>query len=426
MEQGMKAAQQLDGHAISPAEPVSRKTFDEVMVPTYAPSAMVPVRASGLEVWDQEGRQYLDFTAGIGVTSLGHCHPAVVDALQVQAATLWHVGNVYTNEPVLRLARALTSATFAERAFFANSGAEANEAAFKLARKYAHGKFGAHKSRIVSCINSFHGRTLFTVSVGGQSKYTEGFEPLPPDINHIPFNDIEAAHAAITDDVCAVVVEPVQGEGGVMPASPEYLKALREFCDQTGALLIFDEVQCGMGRTGKLFAYMHYDVTPDILTSAKALGNGYPIGAMLTTQAIASAFSVGAHGTTYGGNPLATAVALKVVQTINTPAFLARVREASQTLVHKLEGVIGDYPQVFAQVRGRGLMLGMVLTDAWRGRAKDIIKAAEANGLMLLVAGPDVVRLLPALVVSDAQIDEGVVRLRRALDEMLAPASPAK
>ena len=422
----MKAVQQTDDHAISPTEPVSRKTFDEVMVPTYAPSAMVPVRASGLEVWDQEGRQYLDFTAGIGVTSLGHCHPAVVDALQAQAATLWHVGNVYTNEPVLQLARALTSATFAERAFFANSGAEANEAAFKLARKYAHGKFGAHKSRIVSCFNSFHGRTLFTVSVGGQSKYTEGFEPLPPDINHIPFNDIEAARAAITDDVCAVVVEPVQGEGGVMPASPEYLQALRALCDQTGALLIFDEVQCGMGRTGKLFAYMHYDVTPDILTSAKALGNGYPIGAMLTTQAIASAFSVGAHGTTYGGNPLATAVALKVVQTINTPAFLARVTEASQTLVHKLEGVMRDYPQVFAQVRGRGLMLGMVLTDAWRGRAKDITKAAEANGLMLLIAGPDVVRLLPALVVSDAQIDEGVARLRRALDELMAPASPAK
>jgi succinylornithine transaminase family protein len=426
MEHGMNAVQQLDNDAISCAEPVSRKTFDEVLVPTYAPSAMVPVRASGLDLWDQEGRQYLDFTAGIGVTSLGHCNPDVIQALHAQAAKLWHVGNGYTNEPVLQLARALTSATFADRAFFANSGAEANEAAFKLARKYAHGKFGAHKSRIISCVNSFHGRTLFTVSVGGQSKYTEGFQPLPPEIDHIPFNDIEAARAAITDDVCAVVVEPVQGEGGVMPATPEYLKVLRELCDKTGALLIFDEVQCGMGRTGKLFAYMDYGVTPDILTSAKALGNGYPIGAMLTTQAIASAFTVGAHGTTYGGNPLASAVALQVVQTINTPAFLARVNEASQKLVQKLEVVARDYPKVFAQVRGRGLMLGMVLADAWRGRAKDITKAAEANGLMLLIAGPDVVRFLPALVVSDAQIDEAAVRLRRALDEVLAPASSAK
>ena len=422
----MKAVQQLDIDAIPGAEPVSRKTFDEVMVPTYAPSAMVPVRAAGLDLWDQEGKQYLDFTAGIGVTSLGHCNPAIVNALQAQAAKLWHVGNGYTNEPVLQLARTLTSATFADRAFFCNSGAEANEAAFKLARKYAHARFGAHKSRIISCVNSFHGRTLFTVSVGGQAKYTEGFEPLPPEINHIPFNDIDAARAAITDDVCAVVVEPVQGEGGVMPASPEYLNALREFCDSTGALLIFDEVQCGMGRTGKLFAYMEYGVTPDILTSAKALGNGYPIGAMLTTEAVASAFTVGAHGTTYGGNPLASAVALQVVQTINAPAFLARVTEASKKLVQSLEAVMRDYPQVFAQVSGRGLMLGMVLTDAWRGRAKDITKSAEANGLMLLIAGPDVVRLLPALVISDSQIDEGINRLRRALDALLAPASPVK
>ena len=416
----MNSIQRVDMTAISHAEPVARQTFDEVMVPTYAPSAMVPVRAQGLYLWDQSGKQYLDFTAGIGVTSLGHAHPAIVDALRAQAEKLWHVGNGYTNEPVLQLARALTSATFADRAFFCNSGAEANEAAFKLARKYAHGKFGSHKSRIVSCVNSFHGRTLFTVSVGGQPKYTEGFEPLPPELQHIPYNDIEAARAAITDDVCAVVVEPVQGEGGVVPADAEYLKALREFCDAKGALLIFDEVQCGMGRTGNLFAYMGYGIAPDILTSAKALGNGYPVGAMLTTEAMASAFTVGAHGTTYGGNPLAAAVALKVLQTINTPVFLARVKDASQNLVAKLEAVASDYPQVFAKVRGSGLMLGMVLADAWRGRAKEVAKAAEAEGLMLLIAGPDVVRLLPALLVSDAQIDEGIALLRRALESMLA------
>lgn len=416
----MTATQRLDTKAISDTEPVTRKTFDEVMVPVYAPSTMVPVRAHGLDLWDQDGKHYLDFTAGIGVTSLGHTHPAIVETLCAQAEKLWHVGNGYTNEPVLQLARALTAATFADRAFFCNSGAEANEAAFKLARKYAHTRFGPSKSRIVSCINAFHGRTLFTVSVGGQPKYTEGYEPLPAELLHIPFNDIDAAHAAIGDDVCAVVVEPVQGEGGVLPADVEYLKALRALCDASGALLIFDEVQCGMGRTGDLFAYMGYGVTPDILTSAKALGNGYPVGAMLTTDDVASAFTVGAHGTTYGGNPLAASVALKVLQTINAPDFLARVKQASATLVQKLEAIKNDYPQVFAQVRGRGLMLGMVLTDAWRGKAKDITKAAEAQGLMLLIAGPDVVRLLPALVVSDAQIEEAQMRVRRALDLVLS------
>ncbi len=402
------------------ARPVTRKTFDDVIVPTYAPSAMVPVRASGLDLWDQDGKHYLDFTGGIAVTALGHANPAIVAALQRQAEKLWHVGNGYTNEPVLRLASALTEATFADRAFFCNSGAEANEAAFKLARKYAHGKFGAEKSRIVSCFNSFHGRTLFTVSVGGQSKYTEGFEPLPPAIDHIAFNDIEAARAAIGPDVCAVVVEPVQGEGGVMPADAAYLKALRELCDANNALLIFDEVQCGMGRTGDLFAYMGYGVTPDIMTVAKALGNGYPVGAMLTTNEIAEAFSVGAHGTTYGGNPLASAVALEVLSTINTPTFLARVKQVSATLRQALDKILADYPQVFGEVRGKGLMIGMVLKAGYAGRAKEIAKAAEVQGLMVLIAGPDVVRLLPALVVSDAQITEFDRLLRLALDQFLA------
>jgi succinylornithine aminotransferase len=399
---------------------VDRDTFDQVMVPTYAPSNMVPVRALGLDLWDQDGKRYLDLTGGIAVTALGHSHPAIMQALHEQAGKLWHVGNGYTNEPVLRLARAFTEATFAERAFFCNSGAEANEAALKLARKYAHVNAGAHKTRIVSCLNSFHGRTLFTVSVGGQAKYTEGFEPLPPDITHIAYNDFAAAQNAIGDDVCAVVVEPVQGEGGVVPAAPGYLQKLRELCDACGALLIFDEVQCGMGRTGELFAYMGYGVTPDILTVAKALGNGYPVAAMLTTDKIAAAFSAGAHGTTYGGNPLAAAVALKVLQTINTREFLARVKQAGQRLRQTLQTITADYPQVFSGVRGSGLMLGMVLSDAYAGRAKEIAKAAEANGLMVLIAGPDVVRFLPALVISDAQIDEGNHLMRRALDAFLA------
>lgn len=404
--------------------PVTRQTFDEVLVPTYAPSAIVPVRASGLDLWDQEGKQYLDFTAGIAVTALGHCHPVLVKALCAQVETAWHFANGHTNEPVLRLAQALTAATFAERAFFCNSGAEANEAAFKLARKHAHAKSGPNKSRIVSCANSFHGRTLFTVSVGGQAKYTEGYEPLPPLIDHIPYNDIEAARAAIGDDVCAVVVEPVQGEGGVVPATRDYLQALRDLCDKTGALLIFDEVQTGMGRTGDLFAYMGYGVTPDILTSAKALGNGYPIGAMLTTTAIASTFSVGSHGTTYGGNPLAATVALNVLAIINTPEFLGRVKQASAVLVETLQAVIKDYPQVLASVRGSGLLLGVPLAEGCRGRAKEITKACEAQGLMLLIAGPDVLRLAPALVVSDAQIAQADRLLRAGLDAFLA--TPAK
>jgi succinylornithine aminotransferase len=400
--------------------PVSRQTFDEVLVPTYAPAAMVPVRASGLDVWDQDGKHYLDFTAGIAVSSLGHANPVLVDALTKQINTLWHLGNGYTNEPVLRLALALTEATFADRAFFCNSGAEANEAALKLARKYAHTKFGPHKSRIVSCLSSFHGRTLFTVSVGGQSKYTEGFEPLPQEINHIPYNDIEAARAAITDDVAAVIVEPIQGEGGVIPGNPEYLQALREFCDRTGALLVFDEVQSGVGRTGPLYAYMDAGVTPDILTSAKALGNGYPIGAMLTTEEIAQHFGVGSHGTTYGGNPLAATVALNVIETINQPAFLARVREASAKIFANLEKLAADYPQVFGQVRGMGLLIGLPLTGAWQGRAKDITKAAEKLGLMLLIAGPDVIRLAPALIVSDQQILDADRILRQAVDTIVA------
>jgi succinylornithine transaminase family protein len=400
--------------------PVTRQTFDEVLVPTYAPAAMVPVRGSGLDVWDQEGKHYLDFTSGIAVSSLGHCNPLVVEALTRQANTLWHVGNGYTNEPVLRLASSLIDATFADRAFFANSGAEANEAALKLARKYAHGKFGAHKSRIVSCYASFHGRTLFTVSVGGQSKYTEGFEPLPPSINHINYNDIESARAAITDDVAAVIVEPIQGEGGVIPGDVEFLKTLRELCDQTGALLIFDEVQSGVGRTGALYDYMNVGVTPDILTSAKALGNGYPIGAMLTTNEIAQYFAVGSHGTTYGGNPLATTVALAVVEQINQPAFLERVRTASAKVFANLDKLVADYPQLFGKARGKGLLIGLPMADAHKGRSKDYTKVAEKLGLMLLIAGPDVVRLAPSLIVSDAQIEDADRIMRAAADAFLA------
>ncbi|KAB2840135.1 MAG: acetylornithine/succinylornithine family transaminase [Burkholderiales bacterium] len=402
--------------------PVDRATFDRVMVPTYAPAAWLPVRGKGCWLWDQDGRQYLDFTAGIAVSGLGHAHDAVVATLTEQAQRLWHVGNGYTNEPVLRLATALTEATFADRAFFANSGAEANEAAFKLARKWAHSRHGAGKSRLVACFNAFHGRTLFTVSVGGQAKYTEGYEPLPAGITHLAFNDVDALRAAMGPDVCALVIEPVQGEGGVTPATPEFLRAARELATAHQALLIFDEVQCGMGRTGALYAYMDAGVVPDILTTAKALGNGFPIGAMLTTEEIASAFSVGAHGSTYGGNPLAAAVALKVFETISEPRFLSRVREAGERLREGLEALVAAHPQVFARLRGRGLMLGMVLAEGFKGRAKELTRLTEAENLLLLIAGPDVVRVVPPLIVSDDEIDEALRRLARAVGAFVGKA----
>ncbi|RBH48911.1 aspartate aminotransferase family protein, partial [Pseudomonas sp. MWU13-2860] len=244
----------------------------------------------GSRVWDQSGREFIDFAGGIAVNSLGHCHPELVAALTEQASKLWHVSNVFTNEPALKLGKLLTETTFAERVFFCNSGAEANEAAFKLARKYGSDHFGPEKNQILACKNSFHGRTLFTVSVGGQPKYTEGFGPVPGGIAHFDYNDIESLKAAISDQTCAVVIEPIQGEGGVMPADKAFLEAARQLCDQHNALLVFDEVQSGVGRTGSLFAYQEYGVTPDILSSAKAIGGGFPIGAMLTTEKVAKSF----------------------------------------------------------------------------------------------------------------------------------------
>lgn len=401
---------------------VTRHTFDEVIVPTYAPSAFIPVRGSGLNLWDQEGKQYLDLTAGIAVSGLGHAYPTLVETLKKQVETLWHVSNYYTNEPVLRLGKALTEATFADKAFFCNSGGEANEAALKLARRWAHDKFGPQKARIISFNQSFHGRTLFTVSVGGQPKYSEGFGPLPAMIAHIPYNDIEAVRAVMADDVCAVIVEPIQGEGGVMPATTAFLKTIRELCDRHNALLIYDEIQTGMGRTGKLFSYMDYDVVPDILTSAKALGNGFPIGAMLTTDEIAAVFTIGAHGTTYGGNPLAASVACEIMGIINTPDFLSRVTSAGEQLKNMLERIVSTYPHVFSMVRGKGLMLGLVMSAACLGRAKEITAAAEKNGLLLLLAGPDVIRFVPPLIITNEHIREAETLLRCSIDEWVKSA----
>lgn len=398
-------------------DPVQRADFDQVMVPNYAPAGFIPVRGAGSRVWDQRGRELIDFTGGIAVNALGHCHPALVTALTEQANTLWHISNVFTNEPALRLAHKLIDATFAERVFFCNSGAEANEAAFKLARRVAFDTFGEDKYEIIAATNSFHGRTLFTVSVGGQPKYSDGFGPKIQGISHVPYNDIEALRAAVSAKTCAVVLEPIQGEGGVMPADLAYLQAARELCDQHDALLIFDEVQTGMGRSGSLFAYQHFGVTPDILSSAKSLGGGFPIGAMLTTEALAKHLAVGTHGTTYGGNPLACAVAEAVIDVINTPQVLAGVKAKQQRFKTTLEK-LGEQYGVFSQVRGLGLLIGAVLTDAWKGKAKAILDAAAAQGVMVLQAGPDVVRFAPSLVVEDVDIEEGLARFERALVQL--------
>lgn len=398
---------------------VQRADFDQFMVPNYAPAAFVPVRGLGSRVWDQSGRELIDFAGGIAVNVLGHCHPALVAALTKQANTLWHISNVFTNEPALRLGKKLVEATFAERVFFCNSGAEANEAAFKLARRVAHDRFGPEKHEIIAATNSFHGRTLFTVSVGGQPKYSDGFGPKIQGITHVPYNDLEALKAAISDKTCAVVLEPIQGEGGVLPADKAYLEGARELCNAHNALLVFDEVQSGMGRTGELFAYMNYGVVPDILSSAKSLGGGFPIAAMLTTTDLAKHFSPGTHGTTYGGNPLACAVGEAVLDIVNTRQTLDGVKTKSEQFKTRLLA-LGKQYGLFEQVRGMGLLLGCVLHEAWMGKAKQVLDAATAEGLMILQAGPDVVRFAPSLVVEDADIDEGLARFERALSKLTA------
>ncbi len=401
---------------------VTRHDFDQWMMPVYAPATFIPVRAEGSRLWDQQGKEYIDFAGGIAVNALGHAHPALQQALTEQAAKLWHTGNGYTNEPVLRLAKQLIDATFADRVFFCNSGAEANEAALKLARKVAHDRFGDQKSGIVAFTNAFHGRTLFTVSAGGQPAYSRDFAPLPPAIQHAQFNHLESAAALINDNTCAVIVEPIQGEGGVLPADAAFLRGLRELCDRHQALLIFDEVQSGVGRTGSLYAYMHYGVTPDVLSTAKALGGGFPIGAMLTREDLAQVMGVGTHGTTYGGNPLAGAVAGKVLELVNRPAFLAGVTGRHQWFVDRLQAINQRLP-VFKTIRGLGLLIGAVLNDDFAGKAKQFNLTAAEEGVMVLIAGASVVRFAPALNISQEEVQQGLARFERACERILRGAT---
>ncbi|HBR1083635.1 TPA: aspartate aminotransferase family protein [Klebsiella quasipneumoniae subsp. similipneumoniae] len=397
---------------------ITRATFDEVILPIYAPAEFIPVKGKGSRVWDQQGKEYIDFAGGIAVTALGHCHPALVAALHEQGETLWHTSNVFTNEPALRLGRKLVDATFAERVVFMNSGTEANETAFKLARHYAVTRHSPYKTKIIAFHNAFHGRSLFTVSVGGQPKYSDGFGPKPADIVHVPFNDLQAVKAVMDDHTCAVVVEPIQGEGGVTAATPAFLQGLRELCDQHQALLVFDEVQCGMGRTGSLFAYMHYGVTPDILTSAKALGGGFPVSAMLTTHEIASAFHAGSHGSTYGGNPLACAVANAAFDLINTPAVLDGVNAKRELFVKHLQQLNAEF-DLFSDIRGMGLLVGAELKPQHKGRARDFLYAAAEAGVMVLNAGPDVMRFVPSLIIEEQDIAEGMARFAQAVEKVI-------
>lgn len=397
---------------------VTRDLFDDVMVPNYAPSAIIPVRGQGSRVWDQNDKEYIDFAGGIAVSCLGHCHPALVQALTEQGQKLWHLSNVMTNEPALRLAKKLTELTFADKVYFANSGAEANEAALKLARRWALDVYGEHKSQIISFNKSFHGRTFFTVTVGGQAAYSDGFGPKPGDIAHADYNDLASVEALISDNTCAVMLEPLQGEGGIISPDADFIKGVRALCDKHNALMIFDEVQTGVGRTGAMYAYQDLAVIPDILTTAKALGGGFPIGAMLTRTEIATHLKIGTHGSTYGGNPLACAVAEAVLNVIDNSEVLAGVAQREQLFRDGLVRINEKY-NVFSEIRGKGLLLGAALNENYKGQAKTFLNAAAEHGLMCLVAGADVIRFTPSLVIPEQDIASGLQRFEQAVAQVV-------
>jgi acetylornithine/N-succinyldiaminopimelate aminotransferase len=405
----------------------TRESYDQVMMPNYAPGDVIPVRGSGSRVWDQAGTEYVDFAGGIAVNALGHAHPALVSALTKQAGKLWHTSNVMATEPAVVLAEKLCNATFADRVFFCNSGTEANEAALKLARRYSHTNFGPQKDLIIAFDNAFHGRSLLNISVGGQPNYREGFGPLPGSITHLPFNDVAALEEtfnSFSDTVCAVIVEPIQGEGGVLDAEPEFMQAIRRLCDEHQALMVLDEVQTGVGRTGKLYAHEWYDVKPDIMATAKALGGGFPIGATLATAQVSEVFKVGTHGSTYGGNPLACAVASAALDLINTPDVLEGVTYRRAMLVKGLQG-ISDRFDVFQAIRGQGLLIGCVVTHNWSGRAREFLLASQDAGVLTLIAGSDVLRLAPSLIIPEADIKEGLERLEGAVATLCAAENKA-
>lgn len=388
----------------------SIKKTDDFIFQTYMRQGKAFVKGEGCYLWDEDGKKYTDFLAGIAVCSLGHCHPKITEAITRQASTLVHVSNLFYTMPQAELASKLCEKSFADRVFFSNSGAEANEAAIKLARRYFQKKGEKNRFKIITMLQSFHGRTMATLSATGQDKIKDGFYPLLEGFSYVPFNDFKALENEIDNTVCAVMLEPVQGEGGVIPADATYLKSVRELCSKKGILLIFDEIQCGMGRCGTLFAHQLYNITPDILTLAKALGNGIPIGAMLATKDAATGFDFGSHATTFGGTPLATAAALEVLNIISDETFLAQVRQKGIYFKDKLEKLKQDHTRV-VDVRGKGLLLGMeVDKDAGFFVGELMKKGFIINGIQ-----DKVLRFAPPLIIEEKEID----RLISALESLL-------
>ncbi|MEX2649823.1 MAG: aspartate aminotransferase family protein [Alphaproteobacteria bacterium] len=379
-------------------------TVSAALMPTYARSELAFERGEGARLYATDGRRFLDFACGIAVTGLGHAHPRLVAALTEQARKVWHVSNLYRIPEQERLAERLVAHSFADQVFFQNSGAEAIECGLKLVRKYHDATGNPERFRVISFEGAFHGRTLATIAAGRQAKHIAGFEPLPDGFDQVPFGDTNALRAAITAETAAILVEPVQGEGGIRPAEPHFLRALRQTADEFGLLLMFDEVQTGMGRTGKLFAYEHAGVAPDVMAIAKALGGGMPIGACLATAKAAQGMTPGTHGSTFGGNPLACAVGNAVLDVMLADGFLARVEVAARRLRAGLDKCVLRHPKVLAEARGLGLLLGVRAIVP----QNDLIEALRARGLLTVGAGDNVVRFVPPLIVTDAEIDEAL------------------
>jgi len=385
----------------------------------YGPQPLVMARGEGMWLIDRDGRRFLDFVAGIAVSSLGHAHPQLVEALSDQVGKLLHVSNLYVTEPQALLQERLTELSFADRVFLCNSGAEANEAAIKLTRRFqqvVRGQDG--RAEIVAATKSFHGRTLGAIAATGQPKYWKGFEPLPAGFSHVPFNDIEALDEAVGQKTAGVLLEPVQGEGGLVPASKEYLEAARRICDERGALLIFDEVQCGTGRLGTLWAHEVYGVTPDVMTLAKGIGAGVPLGAMVSTETVSKGFERGSHATTFGGNPLAARAGLTVLDVLTSPGFLERVRDVGEHLRSGLEALSERF-ELISDVRGRGLMMGV---EVGTEHSKSLMLAACREGLLINTAGGIALRLVPPLIAEKGHVDEALRRLERAFERVVGAA----
>jgi len=386
---------------------------DACVMKTYGRLQMALVRGKGARVWDAEGREYLDFVSGLAVNSLGHCHPVVTRAIADQAETLMHVSNLYYIEPQVKLASMLVQNSCGDRVFFCNSGAEANEAAIKLARKYARVKGNNDKYEILTALKSFHGRTLATITATGQTKYQQGFDPLPQGFRYVPFNDMAALIEAVGPHTCAVMLEPIQGEGGVNEADPGYLRQVREFCSQKGLLLIFDEVQCGLGRTGKFLAHQLYGVEPDVFTLAKALGGGFPIGAMVAREEVAGAFVPGDHASTFGGNPLACAAGLAAVDQIINHGVADNCARVGDYFKGKLQELAGRYPFI-TDVRGKGLIIGAELSVDGR----EIVNHCQDNGLLINCVNNNVLRFLPPLIITVDDVDQAVSIIEKVLGEV--------